>query len=93
MTYQCALSTLGVTYKASLDEIKSAYRAKAKQYHPDHNPGQDTTAQMTEINEAYACLTGRRTTDIDYTSILLDGLITALRQERARRRKDWVIIR
>ncbi len=45
---------LGVSREASDDEIKSAYRALAKKYHPDVNPGNEQAAQrMNEINAAY----------------------------------------
>ncbi len=47
---------LGVPRSASAKEIKSAYRKLAKQYHPDANPGKDTTEQFQEINRAYEVL-------------------------------------
>lgn len=49
---------LGVSTKASLDEIISAKNALAKKYHPDVNlrNGIDTTEQMQAILEAYRIL-------------------------------------
>ncbi|NJL15177.1 MAG: J domain-containing protein [Microscillaceae bacterium] len=50
-------SLLEIPFEASLEQIKEAYRKQAKRWHPDKNPGQDTTLQMQDIIEAYSILT------------------------------------
>ena len=48
---------LGVSRNASKEEIKKAYRQKAKLYHPDLHPDDpDAGDKMNEINEAYDML-------------------------------------
>ena len=50
-------SVLGVSPSASEDEIKKAYRALAKKYHPDVNQGSaEAERRMKEVNEAYSAV-------------------------------------
>ena len=52
---------LGVSVKATAEEITAAKNTLAKRFHPDANlkDGIDTTQQMQEILEAYAILSDR----------------------------------
>lgn len=47
---------LGVQRSAGADELKSAYRRLAKQYHPDVNKDAGAADHFKEVNEAYAVL-------------------------------------
>ena len=58
---------LGVSPQASEDEIKKAYRALAKKYHPDVNNGSSQAeARMKEINEAYSAIMKMRREGASY---------------------------
>jgi len=48
--------TLGVSEDASQDEIKKAYRKKAKKYHPDSNSDTADEERFKKINKAYDVL-------------------------------------
>lgn len=58
---------LGITYPATTAEIKAAYLKQCKHWHPDRNPGVDTTSKMQEVNEAGdVLLDAARKNDYDY---------------------------
>jgi len=50
---------LGVSPKASQEQIKKAYRKLAMRYHPDHNKDKEALAKFKEVREAYAVLSGK----------------------------------
>ena len=49
---------LGISPNATGDEIRSAYRRLAKEYHPDHYTG--SSERFRDIQEAYAVLGNKR---------------------------------
>ena len=49
---------LGISRDATLDEIKRAFRGRAKDLHPDTNPGEEDTAELfKDVSAAYEILT------------------------------------
>ncbi len=57
MAKRCYYEVLGVPRTATEAEITKAYRALAKKYHPDQNPGDDSVLEKYhEVSEAYEVL-------------------------------------
>ena len=49
-------SVLGVSQTASAQEIKKAYRTKARDVHPDKNKSADAAAKFIKLKQAYDLL-------------------------------------
>jgi molecular chaperone DnaJ len=56
MTNRDYYDILGIPRTASTDDIKSAFRKLARQYHPDVSKETDAEEKFKEINEAYGVL-------------------------------------
>jgi hypothetical protein len=76
---------LGVKYDATPEEIKRAYRQKARQVHPDVNDSPGAEDQFRMVSEAYRVLSdsGRRAT---YVQERMVRMRTASLERRAVRR-------
>jgi curved DNA-binding protein CbpA len=74
---------LGLSPDASADIIKSAYRRKAAQFHPDRNPAPEAAAKFREVQEAYELLTDndrRKAYDETRRTSLVDDPLAVARE-------------
>ena len=69
---------LGVAKTATPDEIRRAYRALARKYHPDVNPDgrEEAEHKFKEVSQAYAVLSdeGKRATYDRYGADAVNGV-------------------
>jgi hypothetical protein len=56
MTIADYFEILGIPSTSSIEEIKKAYRKKARLYHPDINPAPDAKELFIKVTEAYEFL-------------------------------------
>ena len=87
-SYQDYYEVLDVSYNASAEDIKLAYRQLAKQYHPDANAGDKEKEEMFKLmSEAYNILSD---TDkkASYDLSLLLGLYEDERSRSTRTTKN-----
>jgi len=88
MTITDYYKLLDLPVNSSIDEIKKAYRKKARLYHPDINPAPDAKDRFISITEAYEFLMANhekiRTNDQAYQQAMDDW--RKYRQDRSRKR-------
>ena len=76
-------AVLDIASIATIAEIKSAYRKKASQLHPDKNTSTDAPAKFREVQEAYETLSvleKRKIYDENRRRSLLDDPIKTARE-------------
>jgi DnaJ-domain-containing protein 1 len=76
-------AALGIDSDASLGAIKTAYRKKASEFHPDKNTSPDAPARFREVQEAYDLLSDeqqRRQYDENRQRSLLENPVATAEQ-------------
>lgn len=88
MTLTDYYEILGLQSNSTIEEIKKAYRKKARLYHPDINPAPDAKEHFISITEAYDFLIANheriKTDDQAYQQAMEDW--RKYRQDRSRKR-------
>ena len=80
---------LGVPRKASLEDVKKAYRRLAKKYHPDVNPGnKQAEEKFKEITAAFEVLGDEKRRKL-YDEFGADSLRTGFDEKRADEYRRW----
>ena len=78
---------LGICHEASLDDLKTAYRSLARQYHPDLNPDDiDAHQRFITLSQAYQVLLDKISSPPDqsnYTEPLVSVKVTVTRKTPA----------
>ncbi|CAM6101211.1 unnamed protein product [Calypogeia fissa] len=87
---------LGISRQVGISEIKSAYREKARRYHPDANPPSkrdECTKKFLQVQEAYEVLADPDLrADYDYRlrhPLSMHALTSGLQKGRSRRSRSW----
>jgi molecular chaperone DnaJ len=82
-------AVLGVSKKASVDEIKKAYRKLARKYHPDVNPGnKQAEERFKEVSVAHDVLSDAEKRKL-YDEFGLAGLQAGFDPNQAREYRRW----
>ncbi|MGB8491020.1 MAG: DnaJ domain-containing protein [Bacteroidales bacterium] len=84
-------AALGLPSGSSIEEVKKAYRKKAREYHPDINHSPDATDQFIRVTEAYDFLIahdGKKISDQEDYDLIMNEW-RKYRQERSRQRAAY----
>jgi hypothetical protein len=79
-------SDLGVGRSASIEEVRSVYRALAKIYHPDVNKDSAATQKFRQVTEAYEVLSDINKRSL-YDQTLTDDVASEARKRPAAKKK------
>lgn len=81
MTSKDYFAILGLSRQATPDQIKQAYREKARLYHPDLNAAEDANERFQEVVEAYEVLSD--------PAKRAEYLVSTLRKKPANSNSPW----